>query len=292
MPRSPSQLVDADAGRRPPARPAASSSVSSSISRSSRARFSRSAAVGVVAVVVAAATGSAGWSSGRARRRRRPGRSPARSDRATACAVPAPQVGDVGERHPPRLHRVGRRGPAGAPGPSAARRPYRFGRDHARCARARSRPASRARARASTSRAWAGMSASSQSRPSTYGVTSVEWVDLDLLGAHDRPAALRLDPAHRGVRRRGRGQPMPLQCGTWKKRLRAVTGPIWHRLEQDVEAGFSHAHSADPASAAAGTLLARVDERDGGGARRSACRARTRLRSRCPGSASSIGTHT
>ncbi len=29
---------------------------------------------------------------------------------------------------------------------------------------------------------------------------------------------------------------MPLQCGTWKKRFFAVTGPIVDRLEQDVEA--------------------------------------------------------
>ena len=54
----------------------------------------------------------------------------------------------------------------------------------------------------STSRSCAGMSASSHSRPSMKPPTSELGMDLDLLGADDGPAALRLDAAHHGVRRR------------------------------------------------------------------------------------------
>jgi hypothetical protein len=49
-------------------------------------------------------------------------------------------------------------------------------------------------------------------------------VDLDLLGADDAqpPSALTPRMTAWAV---GSRWPMPLQCGTWKKRLRAVTGP-------------------------------------------------------------------
>jgi hypothetical protein len=77
---------------------------------------------------------------------------------------------------------------------------------------------------ASVSSAWAAMSASSQSRPSTYGVTSVEgWISTSSVHTTAQPPSALT--ARMAAWARGSRHPIPLQCGTWKKRLRAVTGP-------------------------------------------------------------------
>ena len=38
---------------------------------------------------------------------------------------------------------------------------------------------------------------------------------------------LELTPRRMAIMALGKLMPMPLQCGTWKKRFLAVTGPIW-----------------------------------------------------------------
>ncbi len=77
----------------------------------------------------------------------------------------------------------------------------------------------------STRRAWAGMSASSQMRPSMYGACSAEWWNsTSSVHTTDQPPSALVP--RMAAWPLGCSQPMPLQCGTWKKRLRAVTGPI------------------------------------------------------------------
>ena len=68
------------------------------------------------------------------------------------------------------------------------------------------------------------MSASSQSRPSTYPATSVEWWSStsSVQTTAQPPSALTPRISAWAL---GCAWPIPLQCGTWKKRLRAVTGP-------------------------------------------------------------------
>ena len=156
----------------------------------------QAAAIFVGAVVVARATGSAGASI----------RSCAGIDvddveaglqRAPhGLAVPAPQVGDVVLVHraapgPGRtsMHRQV------ADGPSAVSRLYRFARER-RCGTSSIPASAPCSWTFSAIRASAGMSWSSQRRPSMKGRRSRSRVDLDLLGADDRPAALGLDPAH------------------------------------------------------------------------------------------------
>src|SRR6201995_4063474 len=78
---------------------------------------------------------------------------------------------------------------------------------------------------ASAMRAIAGMSWSSQIRSSMNGVISDEWWISACsvhTTAHPPSAFTARISAWAGTSR----YPMPLQWGTWKKRLRAVTGPI------------------------------------------------------------------
>ncbi len=75
-----------------------------------------------------------------------------------------------------------------------------------------------------TSRSWAGMSTSSHRRPSTKPPTSeVGWISTSSVHTTAQPPSAltpRITACAVGSR-----CPMPLQCGTWKKRFRAVTGP-------------------------------------------------------------------
>ena len=72
----------------------------------------------------------------------------------------------------------------------------------------------------------AGMSESSHSRPSAYGdVSELGWISTSSVQTTAQPPSAltpRISASAVGSR-----WPMPLQWGTWKKRLRAVTGPIW-----------------------------------------------------------------
>ena len=70
------------------------------------------------------------------------------------------------------------------------------------------------------------MSSSSQRRPSAYGATSDEgWISTSSVQTTAQPpSALTPRMKASGV---GSRWPIPLQWGTWKKRFRAVTGPIW-----------------------------------------------------------------
>src|SRR5262245_33586993 len=111
------------------------------------------------------------------------------------------------------------------------------------------------------------MSASSQIRPSTYGATSVEeWISTSSVQTTAQPPSAftpRMTACAVGWR-----WPIPLQCGTWKKRLRAVTGPIGTGSKRTSKRGSRTGPPGVLAGRAAERLrrsqLVRVDERDRG----------------------------
>ena len=70
------------------------------------------------------------------------------------------------------------------------------------------------------------MSRSSHRRASTYGVRSLlGWISHSSVEITPQPPSAftsRMAACASGI-----AWPMPLQCGTWKKRFFVVTGPMW-----------------------------------------------------------------
>ena len=96
-------------------------------------------------------------------------------------------------------------------------------------------------------------------------------VDLDLLRAHDGPAAFSLDAAHDGVRRRVLVA-HAVAVGNLEEPVASRDRPDLHGLEEDVESWFPHRLAPSRQGSAGrlpqclcGALLLRIDERDLGG---------------------------
>ena len=72
-------------------------------------------------------------------------------------------------------------------------------------------------------------------------------VDLDLLRAHDGPAAFRLHAAHDGVRGRMH-VPHAVAVGNLEEPVASRHRPDLHGLEEDVESWFPHRLGPEPAA--------------------------------------------
>ena len=217
--------------------------------------------------------------SGRGRRTRTPGRSPHAASGATACRCQ--------RRRSSMSSRVMRRACTGSvpctarwPGPIGDSREYRFGAIMPPCTS--SMPASDpCSCTVSTSRSCSGDVGVLPDPPLDVRGVLGGVMELDLLGAHHRPAALGLDAAHGGVAA-GVKPAHAVAVRHLEEPVASRHRPDLDRLEQDVEAGLSHVSLGRSGKRSGGPLLARVDERDGGGAPGQRAVLGLGLRSRCP----------
>ena len=152
-------------------------------------------------------------------------------------AVPAAQVGDVRGAHPPRVHRlVAEDGQLRR----AERRhaPVEVGRAHA--AVHELDPRERAVLVHLLDEPLVRRQVGVVPEPSLDEAADVgRGMDLDLLGADDGPASLRLDAAHPRVRRRV-AVTHPVAVGNLEEAVARGDGAELHGLEEDVEARLAH----------------------------------------------------